>query len=119
MITILAGLLVLAGAIAAGLRARLYDSTVMKIVGATRVQIAGVYAVEYALIGALTGALALGAGVVAGSLVTWRVFEVAPIIDWGVVVLTVAGGAAFTLAFGLAITWTTLAAKPAQQLRNL
>ena len=36
LLTILAGLLVLAGAIAAGQRARLYDSTVLKVLGATR-----------------------------------------------------------------------------------
>ena len=40
VVAILAGLLVLAGAIAAGLRTRLYDSTIMKVVGATRAQIA-------------------------------------------------------------------------------
>ena len=119
LITILAGLLVLAGAIAAGLRARIYDSTVMKVMGATRLQIARVYALEYALLGAITGALALGAGVAAASLVTRSVFDVAPVIDWSTVLLTVAGGAFLTLAFGLAITWTALAARPAQQLRNL
>ncbi|HUN50951.1 MAG TPA: ABC transporter permease, partial [Candidatus Sulfotelmatobacter sp.] len=40
LVTILAGLLVLAGAIAAGQRARLYDATVLKVLGATRTQIA-------------------------------------------------------------------------------
>jgi len=119
LVTILAGLLVLAGAVAAGLRARLYDSTVMKVIGATRLQIARIYALEYALIGVLTGTLALGAGAAAASLVARRVFEVPPVIDWGTVLLLVVGGAVLTLAFGLAITWTALAAKPAKQLRNL
>jgi putative ABC transport system permease protein len=119
LVTILAGLLVLAGAVAAGLRARLYDSTIMKVVGATRLRIARVYALEYALIGALTGILALGAGTLAASLVTRRVFDVPPVIDSGTVALIVMGGALLTLAFGLAITWAALAAKPAQQLRNL
>ncbi|HTT82151.1 MAG TPA: FtsX-like permease family protein [Rhizomicrobium sp.] len=119
LVVILAGLFVLAGAIAAGLRARLYDSTVMKVIGATRMQIARVYALEYALIGALTGALALAAGSAAAALVARRVFEVPPVIDWDTVLLTVLGGAMLTLAFGLAITWTALAARPAEQLRNL
>ena len=43
LVTILAGLLVLAGAIAAGARTRLYDATVLKVLGATRAQIALVY----------------------------------------------------------------------------
>ena len=55
LLTILAGLLVLAGAIAAGQRARLYDSTVLKVLGATRARIAGVYALEYGLIGVADG----------------------------------------------------------------
>jgi len=118
-ITIAAGLLVLTGAIAAGQRERLYDSTVMKVIGATRLQIARVYAIEYALIGLLTGALALAAGAAAATLVTRRVFDLSPVIDWSAVLLTVAGGAILTLIFGLAVTWTALAARPASQLRNL
>ncbi|HWY16432.1 MAG TPA: FtsX-like permease family protein [Rhizomicrobium sp.] len=118
LVTILAGLLVLAGAVAAGQRARLYDSTVMKVVGATRSQIALVYAIEYALVGVLTGALALSAGTAAAWLVTRRVFEVHLAFDWRAVLLTVAGGALATLVFGFATSWTALAAKPAAQLRN-
>jgi putative ABC transport system permease protein len=119
LVAILAGLLVLAGAIAAGLRVRLYESTIMKVVGATRLQIALAYGLEYALLGALCGVLALGAGVAAATLITRRVFEVAPVLDWSAVVITVAGGAFLTIAFGLALTWTALSAKPAAQLRNL
>lgn len=119
LVAILAGLLVLAGAIAAGLRERIRDSTIMKVVGATRVQIARAHAVEYALLGALTGLLALGAGAAAATLITQRVFEIAPVFDWATIVLTVFGGAALTLAFGLAATFSVLAAKPAAQLRNL
>ncbi|HEY2524647.1 MAG TPA: FtsX-like permease family protein [Candidatus Binataceae bacterium] len=117
-VTILAGLLVLAGAIAAGQRARLYDSTIMKVIGATRLQIALVYGLEYALIGALTGVLALGAGTAAAWLVARRVFEVPLAFDWGAILLTIMGGTAATLLFGLLTTWTALAAKPAGQLRN-
>jgi putative ABC transport system permease protein len=119
LVAILAGLLVLAGAIAAGLRERIRDSTIMKVVGATRTQIAGVHALEYALLGALTGLLALAAGAVAATLVARRVFEVAPVFDWTTIVLTVVGGAVLTLVFGLAATWAALAVKPAEQLRNL
>ncbi len=118
LVTILAGLLVLAGAIAAGQRTRLYDSTVMKVLGATRLQIARVYAIEYALIGTLTGLLALGFGSAAAWFVTRRLFEVKPVFDLEAVLLTVVGGALATLFFGLGVTWSALAAKPAQLLRN-
>ncbi|HYS46696.1 MAG TPA: FtsX-like permease family protein, partial [Rhizomicrobium sp.] len=51
LVTILAGLLVLAGAIAAGSRARLYDATILKVLGATRARIALVYVIEYGVLG--------------------------------------------------------------------
>jgi putative ABC transport system permease protein len=119
LVAILAGLLVLAGAISAGLRTRLYDSTIMKVVGATRAQIALAYGLEYALLGVLCGLLALGAGTAAATLITRRVFEVAPVLDWSAVLMAVGGGAVLTLAFGVGLTWTALSAKPAAQLRNL
>src|SRR6201999_326934 len=59
LVTILAGMLVLAGTIAAGARTRLYDATVLKVVGATRAQIALVYILEYGLLGVATGVVAL------------------------------------------------------------
>ncbi|HKD21443.1 MAG TPA: FtsX-like permease family protein [Rhizomicrobium sp.] len=118
LVTILAGLLVLAGAIAAGQRARLYDSTVMKVLGATRAQIATVYAIEYGLIGLATGLIALVAGTVAAQAVTERVFAVAFDFDPGAVLATVFGGLLATLGFGLIAAWSALAARPAELLRH-
>jgi putative ABC transport system permease protein len=118
LITILAGLLVLAGAIAAGQRDRLYDATVMKVVGATRVQITLVYAFEYGLLGGLAGAVALVAGTAAGYGVARWVFEVPFIFDVRTLLLIVMGGGALTVVFGLLAALADLAAKPAQRLRN-
>jgi putative ABC transport system permease protein len=118
LVTILAGLLVLAGAIAAGQRARLYDSTVLKVLGATRGRIAGIYAMEYGLLGAITGALALGAGTLAAWLVARNVFEVPFVFDLRAALVTVLGGGAATLLFGLAAAWKVLSSRPAGQLRN-
>jgi putative ABC transport system permease protein len=118
LVTILAGLLVLAGAIAAGQRARTYDSTVLKVLGATRARIAGIYALEYGLLGVITGALALAAGTLAAWLVAWRVFDVPFVFDLRAALLTVLGGAAATLLSGLAAAWSALSSRPAQQLRN-
>jgi putative ABC transport system permease protein len=118
LVTILAGLLVLAGAIAAGQRARLYDSTVLKVLGATRARIAGVYALEYGLLGVITGALALAAGTFVAWLVARQVFDVPFVFDLRAVLLTVLGGAAATLLFGLAAAWSALSTRPAEQLRK-
>jgi putative ABC transport system permease protein len=118
LVTILAGLLVLAGAIAAGQRARLYDSTVMKVLGATRRQIAAIYAIEYGIIGLATGLIALGAGTAAADAITQRVFAVPFDFDIAAVLTTVLGGTMATLGFGLVAAWSALAARPAELLRH-
>ena len=118
LLTVLAGLLVLAGAIAAGQRARLYDSTVMKVLGATRAEIALIYAIEYGLLGLATGLIAIAAGTAAAEAVTERVFAVAFDFDAGAVLTTVLGGVVATLGFGLIAAWSALAARPAALLRH-
>jgi putative ABC transport system permease protein len=110
--------LVLAGAVVAGQRARLYDSTILKVLGASRLQIAGIYAVEYGLIGAATGLIALAAGTAAAWAVAARVFDVPFAFDLGAVLITVVGGALATLGFGIVAAWAALAAKPAELLRH-
>lgn len=118
LITILAGLLVLAGAIAAGQRQRLYDSTVLKVLGATRARIVAIYAAEYGIIGVLTGLLALAAGTLAAAEVADSVFNVPFAFNAAAALLTVLGGGAATLIFGLVAAWAALAARPAEILRN-
>ncbi|HRE91829.1 MAG TPA: hypothetical protein PK095_22105, partial [Myxococcota bacterium] len=45
--TLIASILVLAGAIAAGHRARVYDAVILKTLGATRPMLIGTYTAEY------------------------------------------------------------------------
>lgn len=118
LVTILAGLLVLAGALAAGQRARIYESTILRVLGATRARITGIYATEYGLIGLITGALALGAGTLAAWLIAREVFDVPFAFDVRAAFFTVIGGAAATLLFSLAAVWSALSTRPASQLRN-
>lgn len=117
LITILAGLLVLAGAIAAGGRARLYDATVLKVLGATRARIAAVTLMEYGFLGLLTGMIALAAGAFAAATVARDVLDVPFVFDAKAAALTVLGGAAATLLFGLAGAWVALSGRPASLLR--
>ncbi len=117
LLTIFAGLLVLAGAIAAGSRARLYDATVLKVLGATRARIAGVYALEYGLLGILTGIVALGLGATAGSFIAENMLQIAFVFDLRAALLTILGGGAATLLFGLVGALAALTAKPSAQLR--
>jgi putative ABC transport system permease protein len=118
LVTILAGLLVLAGTIAAGARTRLYDATVLKVVGATRFQIGLVYVLEYGVLGIATGFIALVAGSLAASVIADQLLNAPFVFDGRAVLWTVVGGGAATLLFGLIGAIAALNARPAARLRN-
>jgi putative ABC transport system permease protein len=118
LVTIFAGILVLAGAVASGHRARLYDAVVMKVLGATRARLAAAYVLEYSVLGALAGITALGAGIVAAWGVATFAIDVPLVVPPDALALTILGGAAATLALGLAAGFAALGAKPAARLRN-
>jgi len=117
-ITLLAGLLVLAGAVAAGQRARVRDAVVLKTVGATRSQIRAAWLVEFGLLGLTAGLLAAAAGTAAAYGVVRYVMRG----DWAFLPLTLAvtvlGCTALTLGFGYVGTALALRARPAPYLRN-
>ena len=117
-ITLLAGLLVLGGAVAAGQRQRVRDAVVLKTVGATRAQIRAAWLVEYALVGLVAGALAALAGAVAA----WAVVRFVMRAEWvllpGTLAITVVGCALLTLACGQIGTALALRARPGPLLRN-
>jgi putative ABC transport system permease protein len=118
-VTLVAAVLVLAGALAAGHRHRVYDAVILKTLGATRRQLLTAYAIEYLLIGSATVAF----GVAAGSLAGWGVvvqFMALPFHWQGGPALAAASAAVLLTVFlGLAGTWPALSHKPAPVLRNL
>ena len=118
LVTIFAGVLVLAGAIASGHRARLYDAVVLKVLGATRARLAAVYALEYGVLGVLAGVTALGAGLLAAWAVAKYVIDIPLVVAPSALAFTILGGATATLALGLASGFAALGAKPAERLRN-
>ncbi len=100
-VTLIAAVLVLGGALAAGHRHRVYDAVILKTLGATRRQLITAYALEYLLLGLATVLF----GVAAGSIAAWRV--VADIMTlqfvWqgGPAVAAALTALAVTLMFGL------------------
>ena len=117
-VAIVAGTLVLAGAIAAGHRRRVYDSVVLKVLGAARKRIIGTLLLEYGLLGLVTSIVAS----IIGSVAAWTVvtevmrfefvFDILAVISAVVIALTV------TLALGFLGTWRVLGQKAAPVLRN-
>ncbi len=118
-IAILSGIAVLIGAIAASRQARIYDSVILKTLGATRRQILSAQALEYGLLAALLALVALALGLTAAWYVITQIFSFNWAPDWPVVMLTLAGGALLTLGLGIAGSLPVLAARPARALRQL
>jgi putative ABC transport system permease protein len=118
-IAILAGIAVLIGAIAASRERRVYDSVILKLLGATRGQILGAQAMEYAVLAAILAVLALGLGLIAARYVVVSLFDFTFAPDPIVVGATLFGGAGLSFLIGIAGSWPLLSAKPAQALRSL
>ncbi len=117
-VTVAAGIAVLIGAVAASARARRYDAVILKLLGATRRQVLGAQAIEYALLAALLALIALGVGGGAAWYVVTRVFALAWAPDWGVVGLTLAIAVLATLGIGILGSLPALRARPAAALRS-
>jgi putative ABC transport system permease protein len=117
-LSILAGVLVLAGAMLATQQRRVHEAVVMKVLGATRARIAGIFAWEFAALGLATALAALGVGTLGAWLVVHRLMG----LDWtflpAVASAVALGATALTLAFGLAGTVGALRKRPLALLRN-
>jgi putative ABC transport system permease protein len=118
-VALIASVLVLAGALAAGNRARIHDAVVLKTLGATRRTLVAAFALEYALIGLATAVFALLAGGAAGWFVVARIMTLPAYFLPEVALVTVALSLALTIGIGLAGTWRVLGHKAAPVLREL
>jgi putative ABC transport system permease protein len=118
-VAILAGIAVLLGALAASRRARVYDSVILKLLGATRGRILAAQALEFAALALVLCAVAFALGAAAGWYVIVKIFELDWAPDWWIVAATLATGALVTLVLGLIGSLPALAARPARALRTL
>ncbi|WP_447764362.1 ABC transporter permease [Sphingopyxis panaciterrae] len=118
-IAILAGIAVLIGAIAASRERRVYDSVILKLLGATRGQILGAQGLEYAVLASILALLALGLGLAGAWYVVTQLFDFTFAPDPLIVGATLVGGAGLSFLIGIAGSWPLLSAKPAQALRSL
>ncbi len=118
VLTLLTGVLVLAGALAAGLSERLYDAVVLKTYGASRRQLMGAFVIEYAALGLAAAFF----GILVGSLASWFLARFILEMPWSfslaTAVVTALIAMAVTVVAGLSVTWSALSARPAPYLRN-
>ncbi|NQV20516.1 MAG: FtsX-like permease family protein [Rhodospirillales bacterium] len=117
LVTLVAGMLVLAGAVAAGHRGRVYDAVVIKVLGATRRSVLAVFLIEYMILGTVTAAIAGLAGTTAAYLIVTRMMDATWTFLPGTLFGTLAAGVGVTIFLGLTGTWRVLGARPAGVLR--
>lgn len=114
----LSGLLILVGSIAMTKFHRLYESAILKTLGAKRQLIVVTLLVEYGILGLLAGAL----GSTAAIALTWVVSKYALQINWQFVpsvnLLGLAVAALLVMGVGVASSWDVLVKKPLGILRS-
>ncbi len=117
-ISLLTGVLVLAGALAAGLSARSYEAVVLKTYGATRRQLLFSFIIEYGLLGLVSAVF----GIVVGGIASWflaqYILEMPFVFSPLTALLTALIAMVITIGAGLLVTVRALSVKPSFYLRN-
>lgn len=118
LFTVGTGLVVMAGALAATRYQRLYESVVLRTLGATRGAVARAFAVEYGCLGAAAGV----GGTALAMVLAWVVLRFVLETPWHFEPLAMLAGIALTVALSVAIgflaTFRLLGAKPLPVLRR-
>ncbi|MBB6010916.1 putative ABC transport system permease protein [Aquamicrobium lusatiense] len=118
-VALISSVLVLAGALAAGNRARIHDAVVLKTLGATRRTLISAFALEYMLLGLATAVFALAAGGVAAWYVVTQIMTLPSQFSVEVALGTIVLALVLTVGIGLVGTWRVLGHKAAPVLRDL
>ena len=118
LLTLIAGGLVLIGAIAAGQQRRLREAVILKTLGATRAQLRMAWLAEFGVLGLTAGVLAA----VVGAVSSWAVMRYLMHAAWGlqpeVLGATLIIALLLMLIIGYAATAAVMGAKAAPVLRN-
>jgi len=118
LVTLAAGILVLGSAVAAGHHRRVYDTVVLKVLGATRGVITRAFLIEYGALGVLAALISGAVGTAAAYFLVTRLMKIEWVLPPAPLLGTVALATLLTLALGFVGTWRALGAKPALYLRD-
>ena len=117
-VTLIASMLVLAGAVGAGQRGRIRDAVILKTLGATRSRLITIFLLEFGILSAAAGIFGMFAGLSAA----WGIIHFAMRTPFYVPVTEALGttiaATIVTIGLGLLGTWRVLNEKPARHLRN-
>jgi putative ABC transport system permease protein len=118
-VALVASVLVLSGALAAGNRNRMHDAVVLKTLGGTRGTLIRAFVTEYMLLGLATAIFAIGAGAAAAWFVLATIMQLPFHFSVPLALATILVSLVLTVGFGLAGTWRVLGQKAAPVLREL
>ena len=117
-ITIVAGLLILAGAVGAGGLRRRRESALLKILGVTRRGVVALFAGEYVVVGLVAGGLgALGAYALSWGFLNWGT-DLEPELPWSPLFIATVLSAVLAATSGIAASAKALRSKPVEGLRG-
>jgi putative ABC transport system permease protein len=117
-VTLLAGALVLAGALATAQRRRILEAVILKTIGARRRQILAAHALEYALLAAIAALVAIALGSIVAWVAVTQVMDLAFVFSLNAVMLTLVAAGLLIAVFGGIGTWAVLRARPVPYLRT-
>lgn len=117
-VTLVAGALVLAGALATAQRRRILEAVIFKALGATRRRILSAHILEYVLIALATAGFAVAFGAIAAWVALEQVMDVAFAFSWSAVAQALALASGLVVVFGGLGTLQVLRARPVPYLRS-
>ena len=116
--TMIAGLIILAGAVSAGTVRRGREVAVLKTLGVTRMGVVAIFSIEYALIGLAAGLI----GTLGSCLLAWAALTQAMEVTWRWQPVYLLTGPAICMALsvvaGIAVSWGALTRRPIEALRH-
>ncbi|MEE9562856.1 MAG: FtsX-like permease family protein [Thermoanaerobaculia bacterium] len=116
--TVLAGIVILGGAVSAGTVRRGREIALLKTLGMTRRGVIAMLATEYALLGAVAGVIGTAGGVVLSWVVLTRGMELSWHFQLPPTALAVVASIVLTAATGIAASWAALSKRPVEVLRS-
>jgi putative ABC transport system permease protein len=117
-VTLIAGALVLAGALATAQRRRILEAVILKTLGATRRRILTAHFLEYLILSAITALFAVGLGAAAAAIVVSQLMHIPFVFSAAAVALALGVSMGLVFLFGGAGTLAILRAPAVPYLRT-
>ncbi len=115
---ILAGVIILASSVAGTRFRRMREVVILKTLGATRAKIAGVFSVEFLILGAVAGLMGSGLAVAFSALVMNRLLRAPVHIEYSAVLIAIIATALVANVAGWIASYRILGQKPLEVLRE-